>query len=177
MGVVMQGEIVRFDHVKGYGFIAPKDGGEDVFLHVNDLLDEKHLMVPGAIVEFVREAGDRGPKASSVHLVTPGRAVPGAGIPAPGIAGAGIAGAGIATRSGVEGFMPLPGHRRASEPRPAGDPDEDLVDFLSPSDFERQVTEILILLEPGLTGPQILAARRALARMAEAHGWIGDDEA
>jgi uncharacterized membrane protein YsdA (DUF1294 family)/cold shock CspA family protein len=31
------GKLVRWDDDKGYGFIEPKDGGDDVFLHINDL--------------------------------------------------------------------------------------------------------------------------------------------
>ena len=49
--------------------MAPDSGGEDVFVHVNDLLDDKSLMVPGRKVEFILDAGDRGPKASRVTVV------------------------------------------------------------------------------------------------------------
>jgi uncharacterized membrane protein YsdA (DUF1294 family)/cold shock CspA family protein len=31
------GKLVRWDDDKGYGFIQPKDGGDDLFLHINDL--------------------------------------------------------------------------------------------------------------------------------------------
>jgi len=67
--VVARGSIVSFDRTKGYGFVAPESGGEDVFVHVNDLLDNKSLMIPGQIVEFTPDQGDRGPKASNVTVV------------------------------------------------------------------------------------------------------------
>jgi CspA family cold shock protein len=63
------GKILRFDEFRGYGFIAPDDGGEDVFMHANDLLDEKHLFQPGSKVRFVPEYGDKGPKASEVRVL------------------------------------------------------------------------------------------------------------
>lgn len=66
----MRGSVVSFDRNKGYGFLAPEGGGEDVFVHVNDLLDDKNLMAPGVVVDFVVDEGDRGPKASRVTMVT-----------------------------------------------------------------------------------------------------------
>jgi len=33
------GRIIRFDEIKGYGFISPSDGGEDIFVHANELAD------------------------------------------------------------------------------------------------------------------------------------------
>lgn len=62
------GRVVRFDSARGYGFIAPESGGEDVFLHVNDLLFPEEQVRQGLTVEFEVEEGDRGPKASSVQL-------------------------------------------------------------------------------------------------------------
>ncbi|BBX74727.1 cold shock domain-containing protein [Mycobacterium shinjukuense] len=62
------GKIVRFDEVRGYGFITPDIGGEDVFLHVNDLEMEKRLATRGTRVSFEVEEGDRGKFATNVRL-------------------------------------------------------------------------------------------------------------
>ncbi|MFH8978146.1 cold shock domain-containing protein [Streptomyces sp. NPDC017890] len=67
--MLMTGKVVRFDEVRGYGFIAPAEAGEDVFMHANDLLDEKYLYQEGREVEFFLEQGDKGPKASQIRLV------------------------------------------------------------------------------------------------------------
>jgi cold shock protein len=71
---VVSGKVLRFDDVRGYGFIAPDDGGEDVFMHANDLRDEKFLFTPGTSVEFEVVEGDRGLKASSVRILERGQA-------------------------------------------------------------------------------------------------------
>ncbi|WP_037908970.1 cold-shock protein [Actinacidiphila yeochonensis] len=65
---MVAGRVVRFDGARGYGFIAPETGGEDVFLHVNDLLIPESFVRSGVQVEFEVEDGERGLKASSVRL-------------------------------------------------------------------------------------------------------------
>lgn len=70
---VVRGKVIRFDDVRGYGFVLPETGGEDVFLHVNDINFDKRKLTPGTVVEFVVEEGERGLKASDVNLVS-GRA-------------------------------------------------------------------------------------------------------
>ncbi|MER7112392.1 cold-shock protein [Streptomyces sp. NPDC000229] len=67
--MLMLGKILRFDEVRGYGFIVPREGGEDVFMHANDLVDDKYLYQAGREVEFYLEMGDKGPKASEIRLV------------------------------------------------------------------------------------------------------------
>ncbi|SFB40365.1 cold-shock DNA-binding protein family [Amycolatopsis marina] len=62
------GKVVRFDEYKGYGFVAPDSGGEDVFIHVNDLTFDKSHVTPGLRVQFEIEDGERGLKASRVRL-------------------------------------------------------------------------------------------------------------
>jgi len=55
--------------VRGYGFIAPDSGSEDVFVHANDLEDEKSMFKAGTAVEFEVEEGDRGLKAVDVRVI------------------------------------------------------------------------------------------------------------
>jgi cold shock protein len=76
--VVVKGKVVRFDEMRGYGFIAPETGGEDVFMHVNDLKFDKRLLGQGVQVEFEVEEGDRGLKASRVSLINRSADRPGA---------------------------------------------------------------------------------------------------
>ncbi len=67
--MLMTGKILRFDEVRGYGFIAPDEGDEDVFMHANDLLEEKYLYQAGRRVEYFLESGDKGPKAGEIRLM------------------------------------------------------------------------------------------------------------
>jgi CspA family cold shock protein len=154
---IVRGEVIRFDQVKGYGFIAPQSGGDDVFLHANDLLDEKHQIRPGAVVEFVLEPGDRGPKASSVHLISP---PPTVATPPPAFSG-----------SARQVPARPPGAGRDSTGSPSS-PDDELVDVLSAADFRAEVTEVLLRAEPSLTAAQILSAREGLTRLGAKYGWI-----
>ncbi|MFI0367928.1 cold shock domain-containing protein [Actinomadura sp. KC06] len=64
------GRILRFDEVRGYGFIVPDGGGEDVFVHANELLDDKAAFSPGTAVEFEVTEGERGLKAFAVRAVS-----------------------------------------------------------------------------------------------------------
>jgi CspA family cold shock protein len=70
-GVVALGRILRFDDVRGYGFVAPANGGEDVFVHANDFGEQRYLVRPGLRVEFEAEESDRGPKVSTIRIVGP----------------------------------------------------------------------------------------------------------
>ncbi|WP_244885641.1 cold-shock protein [Amycolatopsis vancoresmycina] len=60
---------MRFDETRGYGFASPETGGDDVFIHVNDLSSDKRLLVAGATLEFEVGDGDRGLKASAVRIL------------------------------------------------------------------------------------------------------------
>lgn len=62
------GTVKWFNSGKGYGFIQPKDGGEDVFLHVS-AVESAGLKSPdeGQDVEFDIESGRDG-RLSAANL-------------------------------------------------------------------------------------------------------------
>jgi cold shock protein len=66
---VAQGTMVQFDEVRGYGFIAPDDGGIDVFVHANSLSGPHTPVSCGTRLEFSVLSGDRGPKAYDVRVI------------------------------------------------------------------------------------------------------------
>jgi CspA family cold shock protein len=64
------GQVKFFNTTKGFGFIAPDDGGKDVFVHMTAVqaaglrgLNENQK------VSFEVEADKRGPKAVNLKLV------------------------------------------------------------------------------------------------------------
>jgi len=56
---LITGRVLQFDHVRGYGFVAPDDDGEDVFLHASVFDGDPDELVPGTKMEFNVMAGDR----------------------------------------------------------------------------------------------------------------------
>ncbi|WP_335976524.1 MULTISPECIES: cold-shock protein [Streptomycetaceae] len=148
---MVAGRVVRFDGARGYGFIAPETGGEDVFLHVNDLLIPESFVRSGVAVEFEVEDGDRGLKASSVRLAHNADGVPG-------------------------GITSSRGSAVSSAPRSSGsvDLDDPMCDVLSEFEYTREVTELLLKSAPWMTGEQIVQVRQQLARFGKGHGWIED---
>ncbi|WP_018252898.1 cold-shock protein [Salinispora mooreana] len=78
--MVEKGTIVRFDDVRGYGFIAPFGGGDDVFVHANDFGDQRHQVAAGMRVSYEVVQSERGLKVASVVLET-APAAPNRGAP------------------------------------------------------------------------------------------------
>ncbi|MFF3866366.1 cold-shock protein [Micromonospora sp. NPDC001898] len=142
---MLRGKVVRFDEVRGYGFIAPDDGGDDVFVHANTVDGDKWTMVPGVPVEYEAVESDRGPKALTVRVIGP----------APG-----------ADRSATAGAV------RAREVPAGAEDEEGLCDVLSERAFFAETTEALLTSVPDLTGAQIVAVRARMLALARRHGWV-----
>ena len=59
------GTVKFFNNAKGFGFITPDDGGKDVFVHKNDLIDR---IKEGDKVSFDIQEGQKGLNAVNVQL-------------------------------------------------------------------------------------------------------------
>lgn len=158
------GRILQFDKERGYGFIAADDGGDDVFMHATVFDGEPCEIASGMRVEFKVMAGDRGRKAFAAHLV-PDEPDPAASpvrdpepVPEPAPA------------------SPLPSVQAPSAEAPRSpsheQDDEQMCDMLSPTEFEQELTELLLSNVPSMTGQQVLKARDAVLECARKHGWV-----
>jgi CspA family cold shock protein len=62
----MQGTVKFFNDSKGFGFISPEDGGNDIFVHTSGLVDE---IRENDKVEYDVEEGKKGLNATNVKVV------------------------------------------------------------------------------------------------------------
>ena len=63
----MTGIVKWFNAEKGYGFITPDNGAEDVFVHFSAIQGEGYKALDeGAAVEFEVIEGAKGPQAANV---------------------------------------------------------------------------------------------------------------
>jgi cold shock protein len=143
---MVTGRVIRFDEVKGYGFITPSEGGEDVFVHANEIADRGLRVSAGTQVAFRVLEGDRGLKAYDVRIIDDqDQAGP----------------AGDRPRSAIE--------PRAERRPPAAD---ELFEVFAEPEFTQQITELLLTAAPQLTGSGIVELRGRLLEFARKHGWV-----
>lgn len=182
------GKLLQFDHVRGYGFVAAEDGGEDIFLHASVFDEDPELLRPGMRVEFEMMNSDRGRKAFAAHLIQD--MVNGDGqplAPRPAVLMA-IHGAPIPAQAAGETATPLEQDMKPllAQPAPPAQAvpvaptqsessgvvdEEQLCDVLSPDELTHALTELLLRAVPELTGRQILDTRQSLLDFAQQHGW------
>ena len=61
------GTVKWFNNAKGYGFIAPQDGGDDVFVHFSAIQSEGYRSLnEGQNVTYEVETGPKGLQATNV---------------------------------------------------------------------------------------------------------------
>jgi len=69
-GVGMTGTIKKIIRQKGYGFISPDDGSDDVFFHSGSLAPRNQIedFNDGDTVQFQVRKGEKGPVAFDLKL-------------------------------------------------------------------------------------------------------------
>jgi cold shock protein len=67
-GNLPTGTVKWFSDEKGFGFITPDDGDQDLFVHQSAIVAEGfRTLSEGAKVSFETESGDKGPRAVNVQ--------------------------------------------------------------------------------------------------------------
>jgi CspA family cold shock protein len=64
------GIVKWFNESKGFGFIKPDEGGEDLFAHFSEIQAKGfRTLQENQRVEFTVKAGPKGPQASQIRVI------------------------------------------------------------------------------------------------------------
>ena len=63
---MQEGTVKLFNETKGFGFISPSEGGEDIFVHSSGLIDR---IRENDKVQFETESGKKGINAVRVQTI------------------------------------------------------------------------------------------------------------
>ena len=63
---MQQGTVKFFNETKGFGFITPSEGGQDIFVHVSGLIDD---IREGSSVSYDVQIGQKGLNAANVRVI------------------------------------------------------------------------------------------------------------
>ena len=64
------GTVKWFSDEKGFGFITPDEGKDDLFVHQSAIVGEGfRSLSEGAKVSYESESGDKGPRAVNVQAI------------------------------------------------------------------------------------------------------------
>ena len=62
------GTVKWFNEAKGFGFITPEGGGEDLFAHFKEIQGEGFKsLIEGQRVEFIAQRGPKGMQAAKIR--------------------------------------------------------------------------------------------------------------
>jgi CspA family cold shock protein len=64
------GTVSRFNKIKGYGFITPDEGSNELFVHFSEIQTEGYKeLKEGQRISYVLGKGERGEFATQVQLI------------------------------------------------------------------------------------------------------------
>ena len=67
----MRGTVKWFNNAKGFGFIEPSDGGDDIFVHYSSIKSEGYKTLnEGQSVTYTAEQGPKGYHATEVVVLS-----------------------------------------------------------------------------------------------------------
>ena len=65
------GEVKWFNNAKGWGFLIPEGGGDDIFVHFSAIEGTGYkTLIPGQAVNYEVQKGDKGLHAQSVVVLS-----------------------------------------------------------------------------------------------------------